>query len=162
MKTIRQEDFTNGFFQLLKETFEGPPDTGSAYLDKRAGLFQTLKKVTAEAASTSAWPGAATIAAHCEHMRFYVIALYGVMRGDTAKIDWDKSWLVKTVTEAEWDALKQNLRSSYATVSEHLQTIESWTEEDVGDGMAILMHTAYHLGAIRQLARALSAETDGG
>ena len=44
MKTIAKEDFTDKFFQLLKESFEGPPpQTGSAYLDKGAGLFQTLE-----------------------------------------------------------------------------------------------------------------------
>ena len=156
MKTIAQEDYTNSFFQLLKETFEGPPpDRGSAYLDKGGGLFQTLEQLTAEAASTPAWPGAVTIAAHCEHLRFYVMALYGVIRGDTGKIDWAQSWLVKTVTPAEWDDIKVNLRRAYTTVAEYLQVVEHWGDEEVGDGMAILLHTAYHLGAIRQLARAL-------
>jgi hypothetical protein len=155
MKTIAQEVYTNSFFQLLKETFEGPPpDTGSAYLDKGGGLFQTLGRLPAEAASTPPWPGAATIAAHCEHLRFYVVALYGVMRGDTGKIDWEQSWRVKTVTPAEWDDLKENLRRAYATVAEYLQAVEHWGDEEVGDGMAILAHTAYHLGAIRQLVLA--------
>ena len=156
MKTIAQEDFTNSFFQLLKETFEGPPpNTGSAYLDKGGGLFQTLERLPAEAASTRPWPGAATIAAHCEHLRFYVVALYGVMRGETGRIDWAQSWLVQTVTPVEWDDLKENLRGAYATLAEYLRTVERWGDEEVGDGMAILLHTAYHLGAIRQLVRAL-------
>jgi hypothetical protein len=156
VKTIAQEDFTNSFFQLLKETFEGPPpDIGSAYLDKGGGLFQTLGLLTAEAASTPPWPGAATAAAHCEHLRFYVEALYGMMRGETGRIDWAQSWLVKTVTPTEWDELRENVRRAYTTVAEHLRTVERWGDEEVGDGMAILLHTAYHLGALRQLARAL-------
>ena len=156
MKTIAQEDYTNGFFQLLKETFEGPPpDKGSAYLDKGGGLFQTLGRLTAEAASATPWPGAATIAAHSEHLRFYVMAHYGLMRGESGKIDWEQSWRVKTVTPPEWDDLKENLRRAYTAVADHLRRVERWGEEEVGDGMAILLHTAYHLGAIRQLARAL-------
>ncbi len=152
MKTIAQEDFTNSFYQLLKETFEGPPpDTGSAYLDKGAGLFQTLDRLTAEAASNAVRPGAPTIAAHCEHVRFYVMAFHDFMRGATDKIDWKQSWLVQTVTPAEWDALRAELRRAYATINEHLRTVESWGDEEVGDGMAIIVHTAYHLGAIRQL-----------
>ena len=155
MKTIAQEDYTNSFFQLLKETFEGPPpDKGSAHLDKGGGLFQTLEQLTAEAASAPPWPGAATVAAHCEHLRFYVVALYGLMRGDTGKIDWEQSWRVKTVTSSEWDNLKENLRRAYAILNDYLRGAERWGEEEVGDGMAILLHTAYHLGAIRQLARA--------
>lgn len=157
MKTIRQEDFTNSFFQLLKETFEGPPpNTGSAYLDKNAGLFQTIDEVTAEMASTSLSPQGATIAAHCEHARFYVDALYEYMRGAQGKIDWQQSWLVKTVTPAEWDELKEGLRKAYNTLIEYMQSVETWGDEEVGDGMAIIVHTAYHLGAIRQLMRALA------
>jgi len=159
MKTIAQEDYTNSFFQLLKETFEGPPaDRGSAYLDKGAGLFQTLEGLTAEAASTPPWPGASTVAAHCEHVRFYALALLEFMRGATGKVDWGQSWLVKTVTPAEWEALRENLRRAYAAVNDHLRSVESWGDEEVGDGMAILLHTAYHLGAIRQLLKAVNRE----
>lgn len=157
MKTIARGDFTNSFFQLLKETFEGPPpEKGSAYLDRGAGLFLTLDQVPAEAASISATPGAPTIAAHCEHVRFYVMALYDFMRGATDKIDWGQSWVVQTVTPSEWDDLKGQLRQAYATVTEHLRQVEAWGDEEVGDGMAILVHTAYHLGAIRQILRAQS------
>lgn len=159
MKTIAQQDFTNSLFQLLKETFEGPPaDTGSAYLDKGAGLFQTLDQLTAEAASTAVRPGAPTIAAHCEHARFYVVALHEFMRGATAKIDWRQSWLLQTTTPEEWEELKEGLRRAYTALTEHLQSVEVWTEEEVGDGMAIIVHTAYHLGAIRQLARTLTQD----
>jgi len=61
------------------------------------------------------------------------------------------------VTPAEWDDLKENLRRAYATVTEHLQAVERWGDEEVGDGMAILLHTAYHLGAVRQLVLALGS-----
>lgn len=161
MKTIAQEDYTNSFFQLLKETFEGPPpNTGSAYLDKNAGLFQTLDKITAEEASIHIRPSAPTIAGHCEHVRFYVIALYEFMRGATEKIDWQQSWLVRSVTPAEWDALKEGIRNSYATVNDYLQSVEKFGDEEIGDGMAILLHTAYHLGAIRQLLLTISQPTE--
>lgn len=66
---------------------------------------------------------------------------------------------MQTVTPAEWDALKERLRRAYATAIEHFQSVEAWDEAEVGDGMAILVHTAYHLGAIRQLARALAQHT---
>jgi hypothetical protein len=160
MKTIAQEDYTNSFFQLLKETFEGPPaDQGSAYLDKGAGLFQTLDALTAEAASARPWAGASTVAAHCEHVRFYVLALYELMRGATGKIDWGQSWSVRDVTPAEWDRLREDLRRAYATLTGHLRSAESWGDEEVGDGMAILVHTAYHLGAIRQLTKAVNRQS---
>lgn len=158
MTTIAREDFTNSLFLLLKETFEGPPDTGSAYLDKGAGLFQTLDGLTAEAASRSAVPGAPSIAAHCEHARFYVVALHEYMRGAKGKIDWARSWLVRTVTAEEWEALKEDLHRVYAALIEYLRSVEKWGDEEVGDAMAIIVHTAYHLGAIRQLAKALARD----
>ena len=158
MPTINAEDFVNSFFQLLKETFEGPPpDTGSAYLDKNAGLFQTLDALTAEAASRSPLP-APSVAAHCEHVRFYVPALMDFMRGATAKILWSQSWLVNTVNEDEWEELKAGLRRAYEELSEHLRALDHWRDEEVGDGLAILVHTAYHLGAVRQLARTVASE----
>lgn len=159
MKTIAREDYTNSFFQLLKETFEGPPpETGSAYLDKGAGLFQTLSQLTPDAASNSSSPGTPSIAAHCEHVRFYIIALYEFMRGATDKVDWQQSWQTQTVSAAEWDSLRESLRQAYATITEHLRAVEHWGDDEVGDGMAILVHSAYHLGAIRQLVRAVATE----
>lgn len=161
MKTISQEHYTSSLFQLLRESFEGPPaGTGSAYLDKGAGLFQTLDSLTAEAASARPWPGSATVASHCEHARFYVRALLDFMRGATAKIDWQQSWLIQTVTADEWDRLRADLGAAYETLNAHLRAVETWGDEEVGDAMAILVHTAYHLGAIRQLAGAVLKTLD--
>jgi hypothetical protein len=84
-----------------------------------------------------------------------VVVHYELMRGSTEKIDWAQSWRVHTVTSAEWDDLRRVVRRAYSTLTEHLQAVDSWSEEEIGDGMAIIAHTAYHLGAIRQLVRAL-------
>ena len=157
MQPIARADFTSSLFRLLQETFEGPPpDVGSAYLDKGAALSQTLDQLTAEAASIPPVAGAPTIAAHCEHARFYVVALQDFMRGATAKVDWVQSWPTHAVTQAEWEELKVQLRGAYEALMEHLQSIRAWGDEEVGDAMAILVHTAYHLGAIRQLAKTLA------
>jgi hypothetical protein len=152
MKTIAREHFTDSFFQLLTETFVGPPaNTGSAYLDKGAGLFQTLDGLTAEQASRRAQPGGTTIAAHCEHVRFYIAALHAYMRGATGRTDWSQSWLVAEVTAEDWEGVKAGLRQAYTALVDDLRSTEEWGDDEVGDGLAILVHTAYHLGAIRQL-----------
>ena len=75
------------------------------------------------------------------------------MQGATGKIDWAQSWLVGAVTPAEWDELRESLRRTYEAFAERLRAVEHWGDEEVGDSLAILVHTAYHLGAIRQLAR---------
>ena len=157
MGTMKQEDFTSNFFTLFKETFEGPPpQTASCYLDQGGGLLQSLENISAADASRSVRPDAPTIAGHCEHVRFYVDVLHRFMHESLGKIDWKQSWLVRTVNDAEWDALRNELRREYAAVTEELQKAEDWTDTPLGEALAILTHTAYHLGAIRQLVRMMA------
>jgi len=156
MGTIAEEDFTRSLFFILKETFEGPPPrTSSAYLDQGGGLFQTIKNVTAEDASRAVWPGAPTVAAHCAHVKFYLDVLRRYMQGVSEQADWKQSWLVQTVGAAEWESLKQELREAYSKVGEALRSVGDWGERPVGGALAVVAHTAYHLGAVRQLVRGL-------
>jgi len=153
MKTINQEDFINNLLALLKETFEGSSPQVSAYLDRGVGVLNTIEKLSATDASRSIEENGATIAAHTEHARFYLVALLEFMNGRTEKVNWDESWLVKTVDETEWKLLKENVRRDYEIVVETFQKVEDWDDEKVGDAMAIVVHTAYHLGAIRQIIK---------
>ena len=158
MKSVAQSRFTEISFQLLKETFEGPPATGgSAFLDKGGGLFQTVEQVTPQMASTEIRPGGPTIAAHIEHVRFYVGVHYKLMRGSTDAIDWEQSWRTRTVNLAEWDDLRRELRRAYSSLIEHFRAVDSWGEDEISVAMAIIAHTAYHLGAVRQLIRTLKS-----
>lgn len=149
--SIKREDFTNNVFALLKETFEGSPPEGSHYLDREVGVLNTIEKISAQNASRLI--GGATVAAHLEHSRFYLEILPEFMNGRTEKIDWNESWLVKTVDEAQWNLLKENVQRNYEKVAEMFQTIAVWDDEKVGGAMAIVVHTAYHLGAMRQIMK---------
>ena len=156
MKPVAQSHVREISFQLLKETFEGPPaQEPSAFLNKGTGLFQTLDGISAEVASSQARSGGSTIVAHTEHLRFYVVVHDKLLRGSTEEIDWDESWRIKSVNSAEWDDLKQELRRAYSTLNEHLRAVESWGEDEISVATSVIAHTAYHLGAIRQLALAL-------
>ena len=151
MTTIVQT-FTNDVLQLLKETFEGPAPTGlSAFLNKGTGLFQTLEDVSAESASAEARPGGSTVAAHSEHIRFYVAVHHKLMLGARDPINWDESWRIKTVNSVAWNDLRRDLRWAYQSVLEYLRARDNWSEDETSLAMAIIAHTAYHLGAIRQL-----------
>jgi len=143
---------------LLKETFEGPAQTGpSAFLNKGCGLFHTLEGVNAEAASTQSRPGGSTIAAHAEHLRFYVRVHHKLLQGSTDAIDWEESWRIKTVNSAEWSVLRQELHRTYEKLVDYLRTINVWAQDETGLAMSIIAHTAYHLGAIRQLILAVGS-----
>ncbi len=159
MGAIAEKDFTGSLFLILKETFEGPPPkTSSAFLDQGCGLFQTVEGLTAGDASRAARPGGTTVAAHCAHVKFYLDVLHAYMRGSDTQADWRQSWLVRTVSPEEWESLKREVRAAYETVSEALRSVEDWGERTVGAGVAVVAHTAYHLGAIRQILRSLERD----
>ena len=150
---IQQKDFTNNLFQLLKEFFESPPTSGAACLDQKTGLFDTLSMLSAGQAS-SRKDEAPSVAAHCEHVRFYNNLLLSDLKGETiGKVDWKKTWLSQSVTTEQWATLQATLKSQYQEMMGMLESFETWDDDKVGIPMAILAHTAYHLGAIRQLIR---------
>jgi hypothetical protein len=147
--TIAPERFTEPLFALLEETFEKPR---GIYLDSNTSLFQTLEGVSSTEASRRLFEGRATIAAQVEHVMFYLDLLDRYMRGETlGEIDWGKIWReVRAVSPAEWDAMKQRLRASYDRVSSHVRSLQGWDgENEIGSALAIVTHTAYHLGQIR-------------
>lgn len=156
MPDIPTADLTKEILYLLTETFESPIKEGNAYLDSGAGIFMTLNKISAEAASKPAFPGATTLAAQTEHTRFYLVALEGFITGAHTRVDWNESWQLTTVTEVEWDALRSDLRKTYEHTVELIRSFKRWDEDELGDALAMLTHSAYHLGAMRQLVRALS------
>jgi hypothetical protein len=149
---MAQTQLTEDILQLLKETFAGPDEVGpSAFLNKGTGLFQTLDTISAERASAESRPGGSTVAAHTEHIRFYVDVHHKLMLGAIDNIDWNESWRIKKVDAAAWDELRRQLGRTYDTLMAHLRARDSWSDDEAGLAMAIVAHTAYHLGAIRQL-----------
>lgn len=151
--TISVKKFVESAAYLLRETFEGAPEgQPSAYLDRGVGMLSTLEAVTADGASKSI--NGTTIAAHTEHAKFYLDRLCEYMNGRTEPVNWEDSWLIETVNAGEWDALRQTVRNAYETSLKCLAEERAWTSMQVGMAMGLIAHTAYHLGAIRQLAKA--------
>ena len=65
--------------------------------------------------------------------------------------DWPSSWQLKQVTPDEWQTLKQDLRHTQQSVLAAMNDLDVWEgEDDIGASLAILAHTAFHLGQIRQ------------
>lgn len=158
MTPVVQPQFSEDLLAILKETFAGPAPTGpSAFIEKGTGLFQTLEGTSAEVASVPLHAGGSTIAAHSEHIRFYVAVHYKLMLGSSDPIDWNESWRIKSVNDAEWNVLRQELRTVYRAVVEYLRGLDKWSADEFGLTMAIVAHSAYHLGAIRQLLLAAQA-----
>jgi hypothetical protein len=156
--TMVQEPFVEAAAYLLRETFEGSPEgQPSAYLDRGIGFFSTLDGLTAADVSREIF--LTTIAAQTEHAKFYLDRLCEFIGGRTERVNWEDSWLIETVDDKEWDALRQTLRASYANALKCLASTEEWDTTKIGMAMGLIAHSAYHLGAIRQLLK--SAERDG-
>lgn len=154
MKTINQEDFTKSLFALLRETFEGTNTAfGTMYLEQGKGFFPTIEDVSAETASRSVVEGSTTIAAHCEHTRFYLEFLTDYLNENFKMVDWKDSWNVKTVNETEWNALRGQMQKTYQKVNDMVTEVETWNDFKISGALGILAHTAYHLSAIRQILK---------
>lgn len=160
MKTINQADFTQALAVLLKESFEGMATPAEhVFLDGDAGIFTTLGKISAEQASAET--NSNTIAAHAEHARFYIELLDNYLNKDFRILDFKQSWRVKIVSEDEWDALRENVSKTYRKVGETLAKTDEWGLDTITVAMGIVAHTAYHLGAIRQMTKNLQSLNDG-
>ncbi len=148
-KTISVEKFVGNLNEFFDETFE---KVYGIYLDRATSLFETLETISAEDASKRVGGKCASIAGQVEHVRFYLEVLSRYMRQEeVGKIDWAESWWLTEVTEEEWEAVKGKLREQYESVRKLVNEIEDWEVGDlVSEGMAMVVHTAYHLGEIRQ------------
>jgi hypothetical protein len=154
MEGISKQHFTAAVAYLLRESFEGSPEgQPSAYLDRGVGFFSTLEKISATDASRE-FTGT-TIAAQTEHAKFYLDRLCEFMGGRTERVNWEDSWLIETVNDEEWDALRMTVRRSYENVLRCIAGIDDWTEDRTGMAIGMVAHTAYHLGAIRQIAKSV-------
>ena len=61
---------------------------------------------------------------------------------------------IEDVDEVEWDALRTAVRQSYLDSLQCLAASRDWTQVQIGMAIGLVAHTAYHLGAIRQIAKA--------
>ena len=150
MSSIPVETFRNAVIGLLEETFES---VHGYYLDKKTSLFETLDEITAEQASIPIGGACATLAAQVKHTAFYMEILEKSIEGvEISGIDWDEIWRTTTaVSTPEWHTIQTDLRTTYQRVKTLANSKENWESEDEVDGIiSIIVHTAYHLGEIRQ------------
>lgn len=146
---IQPEAFCNNLFSLLEETFESHH---GIFLDRGTSLFETLRTVSAEEASVPVGGKCATLAAQVTHVIFYLEVLERyVVYNDTSRVDWGEVWrTVKDVTPEEWNELRLKLDATYRRIFKIFKDNPVWNEDSIGGSLAVVVHTAYHLGEIRQ------------
>jgi len=147
---IATDTFKKQLFDLCEETFDR---VQGIYLDRGTSLFETLETISAEEASRPVSAKCASIAAQVRHVRYYLQVLLegSLQKKPIGRPDWQASWHLASATPDEWEALKKELRQTQQTVLAAMKDLDVWDgEDDIGASLAILAHTAFHLGQIRQ------------
>ncbi len=146
---IALEHFAGPLNALLDETFE---QVQEAYLDPGTSLFETLATISAEEASRPVSACCASIAAQVEHVCFFLTLTLRLARGEAVgAVDWAASWQRTSVTDEEWAALTGRLRDAYQELRSLSREPRTWEDEKaIAGAMGLVVHTAYHLGEIRQ------------
>jgi len=155
---IQTEHFTKALYDMLDETFD---NVHGYFLDKGTSMFETLATISAKEASAPVGGKCATLAAQVKHVAFYLDVLEKAVRTQQfEQQDWDKIWReTSAVTPEEWEALKSSLRESYDRIKALINDTTEWSSErQIGGAIAIIVHTAYHLGEIRQALCTLHPE----
>src|SRR5829696_2848517 len=157
-----QIDLIPTLIDQFRETFEGEVRPGVCWItDGRpdSGLLGTLDPLTPEAAYAPPAPGSKPIAAHVEHLRFTLAVTLDRLNGQNPSPDWASSFAPPPASPAGWEGLRRDLRGAYDGVLSFLQQQErrlppaDWPAIHVAGLAAVTAHNAYHLAAIRQIAR---------
>jgi hypothetical protein len=147
---IDQKLISQNLFDILDEAFV---THHGVFLDRGTSLFETLETITAAEASIPVGGKCATLAAQVAHVNFYleVVEDY-ILNKERDNVDWGEIWRrVNKVSTEEWTAYQDQLKETYQRVISMLKNLEDWNDDrPIGGALAIAIHTAYHLGEIRQ------------
>lgn len=153
-----REALHRAFMTLLTELLDGPPgETAFALNPGDRGLLASVARLSA--AEASARPGGrSSVAAHVDHLRYGFELLNRWSRGEDpwSSTDYAASWRRQEVSEAEWRALQDALRSEASAWRPYVEQLQDAEEIEWAGILGSLVHLGYHFGAIRQLAPSTS------
>lgn len=159
--TAMHVDVVPTLIDQFRETFEGEVRSDWCWITDGpadTAVFGTIKTLSADEAFASPVPGARSIAAHVAHLRFALDLTTKRLQGENPQADWKSSFDVPETTAAGWESLKQNLRRAYDTILTEFERNkdlppQDWVPIHLVGLSAMTAHNAYHLGAIRQIAK---------
>ncbi|WP_019588450.1 DinB family protein [Deinococcus apachensis] len=159
-----EQNWAEGILDILKEAVEGgTPGQGTAFLDGTAadgsgnhGLLATLEGLSAEQASQEV--NGSTVAGHAAHTAFHMEVIVRWERdGDRGPFDWKGSFRPAQVDEETWQAVQKRVRRAYEELVAFARTqADQPANGDATGGLTGgVAHVTYHLGSIRQMAKAV-------
>jgi hypothetical protein len=147
--------FKRRLSMLLTEIFDGPPGSEAYVLNPGdPGLIRQLNSIDAATASARPMPGKTTIASHVDHLAHGLSLMNRWAAGDEnafADADWNASWRRTTVTDEQWQALRTRLAREASAWQKVVEGRTEWDDVSASGALSSAAHTAYHLGAIRQI-----------
>ena len=154
---MRTNDIAPLLTALFSELVIGEKGPGGPYIlnSGDVGLLGSLEKLTAADASSSV-NGGATIAAHAQHVRYGLELMnqWATEGGNPfANAKWDEAWRTSTVNDAEWSEIRNGLQDDARRWLDALGTPRDASVVELNGMIGSIAHLAYHLGAIRQIAK---------
>lgn len=150
---MRTDELTKTLEILFSELMHGVSGQGGFMLNVGDhGMLRSLERLSAAEASAPTRTGS-SIAAHVDHVRYGLSLMNRWSQGENpfADADWRASWKKTRVTDAEWEALRVQLRHEAARWLVVLRTPREVAGIELSGMVGSIGHLAYHLGAIRQI-----------
>ena len=151
--------FHHALSSTLAEIFDGPAGQEAYVLNPGdPGLLRQLDTIDASTASTPVSEGRTTIAAHTDHVQFglsILIRWFGGEATPSPDADYNASWKRTIVSEEQWRSLRNALRSDAELWRNAVAERASWDSVSAAAALSTAAHTAYHIGAIRQILAGL-------
>ena len=162
---MQTHEISDSLQTLFSELVDGADADGGAYVlnSGDAGLLRSLDALSAADASRSVH-GGATIAAHAQHLRFGLSLMNRWARegGDPfADAAWDAAWRVGAVDDERWAEIREGLRTETREWLGVLRSPRSVASVELNGMIGSIVHLAYHLGAVRQIAAGARGPREG-
>jgi hypothetical protein len=162
---MQTNELVSSLARLFAELAGGAPRGGDAFIlnSGDAGLLRSLEKLSAGDASQSVNEGA-TIAAHARHLQYGLSLMNRWAReggNPFADAMWDEAWKTRRVDDSEWQSIRHGLQQETSRWLQVLGSPRDTSELELAGMIGSIAHLAYHLGAIRQIAKDARGPKEG-
>jgi hypothetical protein len=162
---MQTRELSSTLVELFAELVNGAPGSSGPFIlnSGDAGLLRSLEKLSAADASRSVNEGA-TIAAHVRHLQYGLSLMNRWVRegGDPfADALWDEAWQTSSVDDAAWRSIRDGLHQEINRWLEMLGSPRDVSPVELAGIIGSIAHLAYHLGAIRQIAKVARGPKEG-
>ena len=162
---MRITELSSILARLFSELVDGVADRAGAFVLNSGdiGLLRSLDTLSAADASSCVNDGA-TIAAHAQHVRYglWLMNRWGREDGNPfADAKWDEAWKTTIVDANDWEEIRNGLGREAHSWLDLLKEPRDVSPLELAGMIASIAHLAYHLGAIRQIARSARGPKEG-